>query len=473
MLPALQQQLDAELIASGLTEPVFVTNAPGDDSRLFVVDHWDGIHVIENGVLLPQMFLNMISIRWHDGNERGVNGMVFHPDYQQNGYFYVNYCDLNGDIVVSRLEVDPQNPNRADRHSAVTILSIPHPSQFHYGGWMEFDADGYLVISVGDGSDLGDPQGHGQDMSVLLGKIIRIDVDNPAGGLAYGIPATNPFLGNPLVREEILHSGFRNPWRCDIDDLTGDLWVGDVGNYLWEEIDFLAAGQEGQNCGWNTMEGRHCFQAGVCNQVGLTLPVYEYAHQYSQAPIRCAVTGGEVYRGRKMATMQGRFLFADWCSGEIWSMRTNGTIPLDVRLHDELDSILGNRAITGFGHDGDGELYLCSGIGGVIWKIVPAGMVLEIPQLEAGIPSSVSVVGATPNTPIAITYSSTGMGRTTYPIGVTFDLHRPSVLAELAADAQGEVLHAITPPVSAAGRTSWWQAGQLGGTSNVVVVTVD
>jgi len=154
-------------------------------------------------------------------------------------------------------------------------------------------------------------------------------------------------------------------------------------------------------------------------------------------------------------------------------MRTNGTHPIDVRLHDELDTVLGNRAITGFGHDGDGELYLCSGIGGLIWKIVPAGMVLDVPQLEAGIPSSISVVGATPNTPIAITYSNTGMGRFTYPIGVTFDLHRPSVLAELTTDAQGEVTFAVTPPVGAAGRTAWWQAGQVGGASNVIVETVD
>jgi hypothetical protein len=333
---------------------------------------------------------------------------------------------------------------------------------------MEFDADGYLVISVGDGSDLGDPQGHGQDTSVLLGKILRIDVDNPAGGLNYGIPPHNPFISDPLIRDEILHIGVRNPWRCDIDDLTGDLWIGDVGNFLWEEVDFLPAGQDGLNLGWNIMEGRNCFGAGSCNMTGLTKPVWEYAHSYSMPPIRCAVSGGEVYRGRRMATMQGRYLFADWCSGEVWSMRTDGVGPVGRRLHDELDLVLGPRAITGFGSDLEGEMYICSTLGGVVWKIVPDGLVLDLPQLEAGVPATLNIRGGLPNELVGIAVSRTGLGVKELLLGITLDLNRPDLFAYPTTDANGDASVTVTAPAAAAGRTSWWQAAQVDRVSNVV-----
>ena len=472
-----QQAISSRVVAQGLIDPVFVTHAPGDDaSRIFVVGHTGLIQIVENGVVLPTPFLDIEAITLYNWEE-GMHGMVFHPDYQQNGYFYVTYSDLNSAWVLARYERDALNPNLADPNSALVVLTFPHPSEIHHGGWMEFDQDGYLFVSVGDGSDLGDPPNHAQRGDVLLGKILRIDVDHPSGGMNYGIPPDNPFVGDPNYRDEIWTTGLRNPWRCDLDDLTGDLYIGDVGNFLWEEVDVVPAGQGGLNLGWRIMEGAHCNNPpSGCNQAGLTLPVHEYLHNYFFPPFRCSITGGEVYRGRTMATMHGRYFFADYCGGEVWSFRWNGRKVVQFKDHTpELGAKLGpGRQLTGFGTDADGELYICDQNGGKIHQIVPAGLVLEVPHLAAGSTATASVYLGAPNQPTALLVSVNGLGLTPVPpANLTLFLDDPQLVAIETANATGDVTFTGVTPAGLANRTIWLEAAQFGEVSNVVVELVD
>lgn len=468
---ALQQPVTTEVIATGINTPVWVTYAPGDSaSRIFVVAHWGRLRIIENDVLNPTPFLDIHNLVTFDHNEQGLLSLRFHPDYAQNGLFYVIYVDVASNWVLARYSRDPQNPDLADPNSGVILLTIAHPLTWHHGGWMEFGQDGYLYIATGDGGGVGDPFNYGQDLGNLNGKLLRIDVD---GGFPYTIPPGNPFVGNPNALDEIWAYGVRNPWRGDMDDLTGDIWFGDVGQDTWEELDYLPAGVAGANFGWRVMEGFHCYNpSSGCNQAGLRLPIHEYQHVTGPQGYRCSITGGRVYRGRNMATMHGRFFFGDYCTGELWSTRTSGGTTVDFVDHTaEVESSMGTDAqVIGFGQDADGELYVCSKRDGSVHRIVPAGLRLLCPTLVSSSSASLEVRGGTPNAQVGVLYGLTGLGSTLFPAAnVVLDLDQPRVAVLGRADGLGQAQFTASVPASAGGRTVWLQAAQYGRTSNVIV----
>ena len=461
-----QQPLDLEPIATNLNAPVQVTFAPGDDaSRVFIVTQFGRIRIVENDQILPASFLDINSKLTFSG-EQGLLGMAFHPDYAQNGFFYVNYSDnTGGDTVIERYSVDPNNPDLALPNSGLVILTIDQPFSNHNGGWIEFGPDGYLYIAMGDGGSAGDPGNRAQSGGTLLGKMLRLDVDNPSGGQNYGIPAGNPFVGDPNVLDEIWALGLRNPWRNDFDRLTGDLWIADVGQNQWEEINFEPAGAGGRNYGWRIMEGAHCFNPPTgCNQTGLTLPVHEYDHGGS--PFRCSISGGVVHRGRQMATLGGRYFYSDYCSGQTWSFRLVGGVVTDHMEHTS--DLPGLGGIVAFGEDADGEMYLVAQSGGTVYRFVPDGLRLHLPELVAGAAVSLEVTGGTPNQMTALFVSRTGLGSTFVPPGqVTLDLDNPLFLAAVRADGAGAATFNGQIPVALQDRTLWLQAAQTGVASNV------
>lgn len=328
------------IIAGGLTRPVDLQSAFDGSGRLFIIEKYGAIRIFENGQLLDQPFIN-IDDRVDDGsNEMGLLGLAFHPNYEQNGYFYVNYTGEGGATRISRFTA---SGNTADPNSEQVMLVIEQPFPNHNGGAVAFGPDGYLYLGLGDGGAAGDPQKHGQNTSTLLGAILRIDVNN---GDPYAIPADNPF-GN-----EIWAYGLRNPWRMSFDSLTGDLWIGDVGQGNWEEIDFLPAGSPGgANFGWSIMEGSYGYDGEP--QPDLLLPAAEYNHDFG-----CSVTGGYVYRGA-MPEWNGVYLYGDYCSGTVWGLiLSNGQWQSQVMFEADV-------RITSFGQDENGEIYLVSDDGGV------------------------------------------------------------------------------------------------------------
>ncbi len=471
-----QQPIGTEETVTGLNSPVFVAAAPGDDaSRIFIVTQFGKIRIVQDGVLLTNAFLDINSKLRFTG-EQGLLGLAFHPNYQQNGYFYVNYTDnTGGDTVIERYQVDPNDPNVALPASAFKLIEIDQPFTNHNGGWIQFGPDGYLYVAMGDGGDAGDPGNRAQNGQELLGKILRLDVDNPAGGLNYGIPPSNPFVNDPNVRDEIWALGTRNPWRCDFDNLTGDLWIADVGQNLWEEVDFEPAGNGGRNYGWRIMEGNHCFNpSSGCNQTGLVIPIQEYSH--GGAPFRCSITGGVVYRGRNMADMHGRYFYADYCSGQAWSLRyVNGTVTDFTEHTVELDppGSATLSSIIAFGEDAEGEMFICSQ-GGAIYKVVPSGLRLLLPQLVAGAATTVQTTGGTANGLTGIFYSLTGLGSTPLPpANVTLGIAGGTLIATRPADASGAASFPGTVPASLQNRTIWMQAAQFGKKSNIVVEEVE
>lgn len=349
-----------ELVASGLAAPVFLTAAPGDTERLFVVERSGRVVIIRDGAVLSTPFLDIQGLV-SSGGERGLLSMAFHPDYSQNGEFFVDYTDVNGDTRVSRYRASG-DPDVADAGSGEVILTVAQPYSNHNGGQLAFGPDGMLYIGLGDGGSGGDPLGNGQDTGTLLGSILRIDVD---GGAPYGIPADNPFLGDAGARDEIWAYGLRNPWRFSFDRQIGDLYIGDVGQGAWEEVDVQPAGNErGANYGWNVMEGAHCYNAASCDQTGLVLPVLEYSHGEG-----CSITGGYVYRGSAVPILAGHYLYADYCSGWIRSFRYAGGEAVDNR--DWSNVLEPGTSISSFGEDALGELYVLT-LSGDVFRIVPA-----------------------------------------------------------------------------------------------------
>lgn len=335
-----------ETILSGLTSPVAATDAGDGSGRLFITLQEGRVLVYDGAALLPDPFLD-ISDLVSFGGEQGLFSIAFHPNYLANGLFYVNYTNLAGNTVVSRYHVSP-DPNVADRASVSVLLTVDQPFGNHNGGQLQFGADGYLYIGMGDGGSGGDPLGAGQDLTTLLGKMLRIDVDGPA---PYGIPPDNPFVSNPGGRDEIWALGLRNPWRFSFDSLTGDLFIGDVGQSAREEINYQPAGAPGgRNYGWNLMEGRLCFDPpSNCNDGSLTLPVIEYSHATG-----CSVTGGYRYRGSAIPVLKGAYLFADFCTGQVWGADRQGGATRVVELFDA------PFPISSFGQDESGELYILS-----------------------------------------------------------------------------------------------------------------
>ena len=347
-------------IASGLSSPVAITNAKDGSGRLFITLQGGQIMIYNGTQVLATPFLSIAALISCCG-ERGLLSVAFHPNYTSNGFFYVYYTNTNGDLVIARYRVSA-NPNIADPNSASIVLTIPRNPAYgnHNGGQLQFGPDGYLYIGPGDGGGGGDPDHNGQNLNSLLGKILRIDVNN---GSPYGIPPTNPFVdGNPNTRDEIWAYGVRNPWRFSFDRLTGDLFIADVGQSNWEEVDFQTAGSAGgQNYGWNTMEGNHCYPPSTpsCNMSGLTLPILEYSHSFG-----CSITGGYRYRGSRIPELYGKYLYSDYCSGRIWGATFNGSTWTTTELADTTYSV------TTFGEDEAGEIYFNDYAAGVIYRIV-------------------------------------------------------------------------------------------------------
>jgi glucose/arabinose dehydrogenase len=334
------------VVASDLTRPIGIANAGDGSGRLFVVEQPGLIRILQAGQLLPDPFLDIRAIVGSQGSERGLLGLAFHPQYAQNGYFYVNYTDLNGNTVIARFNVSG-DPDRADLASQKVLLRVDQPYPNHNGGSTVFGPDGYLYLGLGDGGSGGDPHGNGQSLNTLLGKILRIDVDH---GDPYAIPHDNPFAGGGGL-PEIWAYGLRNPWRFSFDRLTGDLYIGDVGQDRWEEIDFLPAGSPGgTNFGWNYREGLHPYQGTPPPGLQLVDPVAEYGHD-----LGCAVTGGVVYRGRAMPAWQGIYLFGDYCSGRVW-----GLLRAPDGTWGQAQLFESGVSVTSFGEDEAGEVYLAA-----------------------------------------------------------------------------------------------------------------
>ena len=349
-------QVKLTQIIGGLTHPLYVTHAGDGSNRLFAVEKRGRIWVIDKGEKQAHPFLDVSSLVTSEGLMQGLLGLAFHPDYQTKGQFYINYTDRIGDTVVSRYQVSPDNPNLADASSGQIIFHHAQPSRGHNGGHMAFGPDGYLYISLGDGQRSGDLLGFGQNTLVLLGSILRIDVD---GGLPYAIPADNPFVGDAGGLDEIWAYGLRNVWRFSFDRHSGDMYLADVGNAQWEEVNFQPADSRGgENYGWNVWEGSHPFAGGqAANYVA---PFAEYSHA-----LGCAVAGGYVYRGASIADLQAVYLFGDYCSGRVWASWRDSQ--LQWHTSEFLDV---GFPISSFGEDERGELYIVD-YGGRVYRLDP------------------------------------------------------------------------------------------------------
>ncbi|MEO7987546.1 MAG: PQQ-dependent sugar dehydrogenase [Gemmatimonadales bacterium] len=350
-----------EAVATGVGYALYVTAAPGDSSRIFIVDKGGTIRIVKDGTLLPAPFLDITSLV-STGGEQGLLGLAFDPGYATNGRFVVHYTDTGGNTRVSTFARSGADPDLADPASEQVVLTAEQSFENHNGGELLFGPDGLLYLGLGDGGSGGDPDGRGQDLTDLLGSILRLDLRTT---IPYTIPADNPFAGTPAARPEIWSYGLRNPWRFSFDRATGDLYIGDVGQNQWEEVDVSPAaegGGRGVNFGWNIMEGLHCFASATCEQSGLALPVLEYSHDDG-----CSVTGGYVYRGAAIPALQGFYFYADYCGGWVRSFRYQGgqaTEPFNW------PSLAPGGSVTSFGEDAAGELYVTSADGGV-FRIVP------------------------------------------------------------------------------------------------------
>lgn len=359
------------LVASGLSAPLRVTAPAGDFQRLFVVEQGGKVRVVKDGVLLGSSFLDL-SGRISSGGERGLLGLAFHPEYRRNGRFFVSYTDPLGNSVVSEFTVS-SNSDFANAGSERVLLRQTQPFSNHNGGHLAFSPiDGSLYLGFGDGGSGGDPQNLAQSDGTWLGKILRIDVDGRDAGKAYAVPSDNPFAGRTNPLPEIWAKGLRNPWRFSFDRATGDLWIGDVGQGSWEEVDWQGASSRGgENYGWRRMEGSRCYDpASGCQTGSLTLPIVEYAHTAS--PARCSVTGGVVARGASVPEIAGRYLFADYCSGELFSVRRLGREATDARNHRAEWVPAGGRSIasvTDIGEDARGDVYVTDSAGGEVFRL--------------------------------------------------------------------------------------------------------
>jgi glucose/arabinose dehydrogenase len=345
-----------EMVASGLSFPLYLT-APDGDSRLFIVEKGGTIRVVTGGALLPLPFLD-ISAQVSTGGEQGLLGLAFHPQYAVNGRFVVHYTDAAGDTQVSEFRVS-DNPDVADAASEVSILEHDQPFPNHNGGQVLFGPDGYLYIMLGDGGSADDPGGRGQSLADLLGSILRID---PLDGGGYAVPPDNPFVSTAGARPEIWSYGLRNPWRVAFDPATNDLYIADVGQTRWEEVNVADGAGRGLNFGWNIMEGPECFQDASCDQDGLALPVLSYDHGEG-----CSITGGFVYRGAAIPALQGHYFYSDFCQGWVRSFRLeNGSVVDQIQW----PTLAPGCNVPSFGRDAAGEMYVMD-TDGVVFKIVP------------------------------------------------------------------------------------------------------
>ena len=367
-------------VTTGLSEPLGIENAGDGSGRLFILQKSGEVFVFDGSALLPTPFLDL-SAQVATDSERGLLGLAFHPNFSVNGFFYVIYSDLNGDSILSRFSVST-DPNLADASTEVVLLTIPQPFANHNGGQLVFGPDGFLYVSLGDGGGGGDPQDNGQDLSTLLGTILRLDVD---GGSPFAIPSSNPFVGTPGARGEIWAYGLRNPWRFSFDRLTGDLFIADVGQNTREEVNVQpAASPGGENYGWRLMEGSLCFNPSTnCNDGTLTLPVLEYDHSAGD----CSITGGFRYRGSRFPQMDGVYFFGDFCTGRIWGATEDSPGSWSFQ-----ELLVTSFLIASFGEDEDGEIYVADFGSGVLHRLVAEN---PLPSVTSLSPATVAVEGPT------------------------------------------------------------------------------
>ena len=351
--------LSVEPLQSGFQRPVYLTHAGDGSGRSFVVEQAGRIYAI--GKSPAALLLDITALVDSSANERGLLSVAFHPDYKSNGFLFVNYTRKpDGATVIARYRAS-SDPNLADPSSATVILTIPQPEANHNGGLVQFGPDGYLYIGIGDGGGAGDRHGtigNGQELASLLGKLLRIDVNRSP----YAIPTSNPFKDRAGARPEIWAFGLRNPWRWSFDRRTGDLYIADVGQDKYEEIDLQpASSRGGENYGWRLMEGKHCFNpSSGCEQTGLTMPVAEYDHSKG-----CSVTGGYVYRGARYPWLDGLYFFADYCSGIVWTLDRNPSEAWEM-----VERARVSFQPSSFGQDQAGELYLVGHNDGTVYHLV-------------------------------------------------------------------------------------------------------
>lgn len=401
--PALPPQLlEVTFPEISFERMVYLTHSGDGTDRLWLVLQPGQIMLFPNQQdAVPEVFLDIRDQVTDAGNEEGLLGLAFDPEFAENGYFYVDYtAPAPRRTVISRFSVDPDNPNVADVTSELVILEVEQPFANHNGGTVAFGPDGYLYVSFGDGGFAGDPDGNGQDPTTLLGTILRIDVSQASATERYVIPSDNPLVGvGGDVRKEIWAYGFRNPWRFSFDDTTGDLWVGDVGQNRFEEVDLV---RPGLNYGWNTLEGRDCFPASIasCDNTGLEPPIVDYAHIEG-----CSVTGGYVYRGVRLPSLEGAYIYADFCAGTVWGLRYDGE---SVTEHDLLAGA--GVPISSFGNDEQGELYILS-FDTHIYRFAAPRDAVSIPTpTEPGTQATTTIPAVTPTSIAAPSATPTEAG---------------------------------------------------------------
>jgi len=402
-----QTEIELELAFPNLSfsRPVDLQRAGDGTNQLFVVEQAGIIKVFENAkaTASAKTFLDIRDRVNDSGNEEGLLGLAFHPDYETNGFFFVDYTASNPRrTVISRFSVSAANPDSALKSSEFIVIEIPinlPNNNNHNGGKIAFGPDGFLYIGSGDGGAGGDPMGNGQNLMSLLGKILRIDVNTPSSGRNYGIPSDNPFVGNTAAREEIYAYGLRNPWRFSFDPVTNQIWVGDVGQGRREEVDVV---EKGKNYGWNRMEGNLCYPSGnPCDIAGLVKPIWDYPRSEGQS-----ITGGHVYRGVNVPDLVGAYVYADFVSGRIWSLRYDGVNPAQNSLIRDT-----SLNIAAFGIDQNNELYICA-FDGKIYRFVPT----MIPTDPGGpLPISPQLAQNYPN-PFAPINSLNGITTITYQL---------------------------------------------------------
>jgi glucose/arabinose dehydrogenase len=370
-------QLTAKFIAGDFNEPLYLKNYPGKPDTLLILEQEGIIQLIYNNKKSQIPFLDItdrVHEPWYPADEMGFLGLAFDPNFKNNGRFYVNYVNDNSETIISRFNTKGEI---GDKNSEEILISLKQPYPNHNGGFLEFGPDGYLYISIGDGGSTGDPDNRAQNLSNLFGTILRIDVNTKE---KYLIPKDNPFINNSNVKKEIWHYGFRNVWRFSFDKLNGDMYIGDVGQNNWEEINFIMANSKGgSNFGWSILEGNHCYPEdnNKCNSQNTVMPLFEYPNDanylktivgITQSKMHgCSVTGGYVYRGSKKPELYGRYFFGDYCTGKVWSLKNNnGNIDIIDHTIELLEGMNKKQFyLSSFGEDENGELYIIDYTGDV------------------------------------------------------------------------------------------------------------
>lgn len=362
------------LSGPALVQPLFMSGCGDGSGRLFVVEKRGTIRIVQNNTVSSDFFLDIQDLVMNSG-ERGLLGLAFHPQYPTTPYIYVNYV-IEGTITnrISRFTLNPNNPNDIQENTEFILLEQAGVQTNHKAGGIAFGPDGYLYIGMGDGGGGGDPSNSGQNLETLLAKMLRIDVNAPQGSLNYTIPPDNPFVGEP-GRDEIWAYGLRNPWRISFDRETGDFWIADVGQNLWEEVDMVLAGTPGgMNFGWDCREGNHDYEPGNCGSgTEFTWPIFEYPHSCNPCPngYGASISGGYVYRGSEHPVLEGFYVCADYVSNYLWMIKVTSFDPLELDVYVQDGNGLAYGLVT-FGEDDDGELY-ASNLDGVIYSVSASG----------------------------------------------------------------------------------------------------